>query len=157
MKRIGSYCTPSRRDGGCPKYRRLALPVGSASSLILVVEDERLIRRTVVGEFRFAGWKVLEACTAEDAIDRIETVPRIDVLFTEIRLAGGLDGWDVADAFRKLHPYLPVIYSSAGSVDHCRQLSDSRFFRKPYNASDILDACMRFRELGYCTLGQNTA
>lgn len=68
------------------------------SGVVLVVEDEWLIRDEIVSWLRQAGWEVLEASTGEGAVGPI------DVLITDIQLAGYLSGWDVAGAFRGHNP-----------------------------------------------------
>src|SRR5215218_5326868 len=66
---------------------------------VLVVEDEWLVRELIVGELLDAGFDVVEAESGEAALARYhEHNP--DVLFTDIRLPGQIDGWDVAERCR---------------------------------------------------------
>jgi two-component system, OmpR family, response regulator len=110
--------------------------------VILVVEDEWVVRSLIVDELKDAGWEVLEAGSAEGAIEQLRDAgARILVLFTDIQLAGGLCGWDVADAFRSLHPQGTVVYASGNTIDRRRQVDGASFFCKPYRAGDILAAC----------------
>lgn len=111
------------------------------SGLVLVVEDEWLVRDVIASDLKDAGWTVLEASTGESAIGIIENNPQIDVLFTDIQLAGQLSGWDVAEAFRAAKPQMKVIYASGNTVDWSRAVDNSQFFSKPYRASEILKAC----------------
>lgn len=90
------------------------------SGLVLVVEDEWLVRDVIATDFKDAGWHVLEASTGESAIGIIAANPHIDVLFTDIQLAGQLSGWDVAEAFRAAKPEMPVIYASGNTLDRAR-------------------------------------
>ena len=71
--------------------------------VVLVVEDDPLIRALIASEFAANGWQVLEAGKGEDVVDWISE-PRIDVLVTDIQLAGQLSGWDVAEALRSAKP-----------------------------------------------------
>jgi CheY-like chemotaxis protein len=116
----------------------------NASGLVLVVEDEWLVRDVIVTALKDAGWNVLEASTGESAIGLIEDNPHIDVLFTDIQLAGQLSGWDVAEAFRAAKPEMPVIYTSGNTIDRSRAVDNSQFFSKPYRAAEILKACRRW-------------
>jgi CheY-like chemotaxis protein len=101
-----------------------------------------LVRAGIAQSLRDAGWEVLEASTGECALTRLEAEGhRIDVLFTDIQLAGHLSGWDVADAFGQAKPYSSIIYTSANGVDRRRQLPGSTFFGKPYAATAIVKAC----------------
>jgi CheY-like chemotaxis protein len=113
------------------------------SGLVLVVEDELLLRDVIATDLKDAGWDVLEASTGECAIGIIQANPHIDVLFTDIQLAGRLSGWDVAEAFRAAKPEMLVIYTSGNSADRSRAVANSQFFSKPYRAPEILKACRR--------------
>lgn len=110
----------------------------SPAVVVLVVEDEWLLRDEIVYQLRNAGWNVLEASTGEGAIGFLDTEHQIDVLVTDIQLAGYLNGWDVAEAFRAARPHIPVIYASGNNADPSRAVANSRFFRKPANISEIV-------------------
>jgi hypothetical protein len=58
-------------------------------------------------------------------------------LFTDIRLGGRLNGWDVAEIFRKHRPAMRVLYASGYSIEPPRHVSNSKFFNKPYRPEDI--------------------
>jgi len=114
-----------------------------AAPTVLVVEDEWLVRHTIVEYLREAGYAVLETESGEGALDFLahEDDRPIDIVFTDIRLGGALNGWDVAEAFRAKHPQLPVIYASGYAVTPPREVRDSMYFTKPYDPQDILRAC----------------
>ena len=67
----------------------------------------------------------------------------IDLLFTDINLTGPASGWDVAEAFRMHRPDLPLLYASGKSVDAARSVPGGMFVPKPYDRSEILEACRR--------------
>ena len=113
------------------------------SPVVLVVEDEWLLRKLIAEELRTAGWEVLETSTAEDAIAYLQAGRRIDVVFTDIQLAGSLCGWDVAEQFRAARPDLPVVYASGNAGDRSRRVAGSLFFEKPYQPTDVVEACRR--------------
>jgi CheY-like chemotaxis protein len=90
------------------------------------------------------GCTVIEAGSGEDAVGFINGPDQqLDVLFTDIRLGGALNGWDVAEIFRKRFPDLRVLYASGYSIEPRRDVAGSEFFSKPYLVDDILDACRR--------------
>src|SRR4051812_3931882 len=91
------------------------------SLVVLVVEDEWLVRHDIVSKFKARGWLVLEAGDAKAAIDLFRGA-RIDLLFTDIQLGGALSGWDVAETFRAELPSLEVAYTSARCPDSSRQV-----------------------------------
>ena len=119
----------------------------AARRLVLVVEDEALLRSAIAGEFQRAGWEVLEASTAEGALVLLEG-HAIDVVFTDIQLAGHLSGWDLAEAARAERPDMPVIYTSGTAVWRSRMVSGSRFIAKPYQTEAVLDACQQQANAG---------
>ena len=105
---------------------------------VLVVEDEFLVREVISEDLREAGFEVIEAATGVAAIERCEQHDP-DVLVTDIRLPGNLDGWDVAELCRETKPWLPVIYATAYS-DQTRMVPGAVLFKKPYRPSQILSA-----------------
>ena len=109
---------------------------------ILVVEDEELVRETIAAELRDAGYIVIEAETAEQGLNVLEEMP-VGVLFTDIRLPGKMNGWELAERARSLHPELPVIYATGFSAEEPRLVSDSIFLRKPYLPSAVIAAIAR--------------
>lgn len=113
---------------------------GQTPFVVLVVEDEWLVRSEISSEFNAQGLEVLEAASGEAALELFDT-SRIDILFTDIELKGELSGWDVAEALRASKPDLAVIYTSGNSADRSRQVSRGLFFDKPYDASQIVEAC----------------
>ena len=101
------------------------------------------MRDTIAQALRDAGWQVLEASTAEDAIGLLRAGNRIDLVFTDIQLAGTLCGWDVAEQFRAMHSTLPIIYASGNVADRSRRVVGSLFFVKPYQVDAVVQACGR--------------
>jgi CheY-like chemotaxis protein len=116
---------------------------GPRPPTVLVVEDEYMVRLAIARYLEDAGWRVLEAGTAEQAIAIGMSETPVDVLFTDIQLDSHGCGWDVADAFRGARPDIAVVYASGNSSDHFRRVPGSLFFDKPYSASDVVEACRR--------------
>ncbi len=112
---------------------------------VLVVEDEEMLLDAVTMEFEEAGFAVLGVGTAEEAYGLLQEGRAVDLLFTDIRLPGRLDGWDLAEHARALHPALPVIYVTGYSTEQPRQVSESLLVMKPYRMTAIVSAA---RQLG---------
>lgn len=111
---------------------------------VLVCEDDALVRMLIVDYLIDHGCSVIEAGSGEDAVAFIDGPDQeLDVLFTDIRLGGTLNGWDVAETFRDRFPNLRVLYASGYSITPRRDVADSEFFNKPYRVEDILEACKR--------------
>lgn len=112
---------------------------------VLVVEDEEMLLSAVAMEFEDAGYDVLCAGTAEEAYGLLQGETRVDLLFTDIRLPGALDGWDLAERARALNPALPVIYVTGYSTEQPRQVPESVLVMKPYRMAAIVKVA---RQLG---------
>ena len=83
---------------------------------------------------------MLEAAKGEGAVDLIKD-NHVDVVFTDIQLAGEASGWDVAEALRKAKPDAPVVYTSGNTNDRTRQVVGSLYFDKPYDPTAVIEAC----------------
>jgi CheY-like chemotaxis protein len=110
---------------------------------VLVVEDEPLLCELMVDELKTLGFTVLRATTGEEALKLIDGDEPVDVLFTDIRLPGALDGWDVAEKFRSRNPSGPVIYTTGYSGTPARQVAQSAFMPKPYRPAAIVKEIRR--------------
>jgi CheY-like chemotaxis protein len=133
----------SRASGLTERGLALALRSanGSDSLVVLVVEDEFLVRDDIAQYLRDCGCAVLEADTAEQAVTMCRAGKAVDVLLTDINLNGSGSGWDVAEAFRAASPDIAVVYVSGNMVNRGRGVPGSLFFAKPYRGSDIMQAC----------------
>jgi CheY-like chemotaxis protein len=118
--------------------------VKEPNTIVLVCEDEPLVRTVIVDYLNDNGCSVIEAGSGEDAVALIDGPDqKLDVLFTDIRLGGALNGWDVAEIFRDRFPNLRVLYASGHMIDPRRDVEGSKFFAKPYLLDDVLEACRR--------------
>ncbi|WP_184201821.1 response regulator [Polymorphobacter multimanifer] len=115
---------------------------------VLIVEDEALVMIIAQEELEDAGFLVLTACDADEAMRHLESDARIDVLFTDIRFPGALDGWAVAQRARAFRPGIRVVYATGYSASRPDSVPDSVLFIKPYRLSDIIDAIRRLGEPG---------
>jgi CheY-like chemotaxis protein len=113
---------------------------------VLVVEDEAIIRLDAVEHLKNEGFVVLEAGSGEAALSYLDTHGKIDLLFTDIRLGGEINGWDVGEAFRARFPNIAVLYTSGNSISPPRNVERSRFFVKPYKPEQIANACRELCE-----------
>ena len=81
---------------------------------ILVVEDDQLIRELLVEALREEGYDVVHASNGEQALEWCKR-QAADVLVTDIKLPGKVDGWQIAERCREHDPALPVIYATGFS------------------------------------------
>ncbi len=88
------------------------VPFGDvAHKVVLVVEDEAKLRRVAVKMLDRLGLRSLQAETARDALELLADV-HVDVLFTDIELAGGMNGTELAEAAHNLYPQLKVLFTT---------------------------------------------
>jgi len=106
---------------------------------ILVVEDDSLIREFVVEALREQGFEVIHASDGEEALEWCKR-QAADVLVTDVRLPGGVDGWQIAERCREHDPELPVIYATGYSPIQPRPVPGSLFLQKPYHPDQIVQA-----------------
>ena len=86
-------------------------------ALLLLVEDEALIRMVLEETLSDAGFEVLAASNGTKAVEELATNPaRFRAVVTDIRLGRGPDGWDVARLAREVEPTMPVLYVSGDSA-----------------------------------------
>jgi CheY-like chemotaxis protein len=108
---------------------------------ILVVDDEVLIRMAVSDFLQECGFKVLEAGTAAEAIEMIQSHQSvIDLVFSDVRMPGDMDGFGLSQWIRT-NAGLPVILASgdARKSDAAHELcAEEPFLRKPYDLEYVV-------------------
>ena len=110
--------------------------------IVLVVEDDFLVRNAIVDYLTDNGYTAMEATSGEDAVALINGHDhQFDVVFTDLRLGGALNGWDVAEIFRNRFPNVRVLYTSGDLIEPRRDVAGSEFFAKPYRLHEVLEAC----------------
>lgn len=114
----------------------------TSQPLILVVEDEAIIRMMAVDMFEDAGFRVLEASTGEAALELIHD-RNLAGLFTDVQLAPSMDGFYLARLVHNKYPELPIVVVSGQCIPERGDLpKGARFIGKPYNA-DAVTAALR--------------
>ena len=98
-----------------------------ALPLVLVIEDEPIIRWDVVSELVARGWSVMAATTGEEALD-LTKAHDVAVVFTDIQLGGKMCGWQVGEEVRKVRPGIPILYASGTATDHARAVDGGILF-----------------------------
>lgn len=118
--------------------------MGSSANLehvVLIVEDEVLIRMDASNMIRDAGFGVVEAANAEDAVAILETRSDITVVFTDIQMPGSMDGLKLAAAIRHRWPPIEIIATSGNVKVRLRDLPNGgKFLPKPYTRGQIINA-----------------
>ena len=117
------------------------MPEQLKSGIVLVVEDDSLLRMFAVEMVDDAGFEAIEASNADEAIAILENRTDINILFTDINMPGSIDGLKLAQAVRNRWPPIKIIIAS-GQVRLAAQdmPANSRFFSKPYRQQDLTSA-----------------
>jgi DNA-binding response OmpR family regulator len=114
-----------------------------SSVLLLLAEDEALIRMHLEEELRDAGFDVVTALDGAQAMAELETdAARFRGVVTDIRLKSGAEGWEVARRARELAPGIAVIYISGDSAHEwgSRGVPESVMVTKPFVAVQVITA-----------------
>jgi CheY-like chemotaxis protein len=110
----------------------------SEKPVILVVEDEVLVRMVAVSVAEESGFEVLSAATADEAIGILESRSDIQLVFTDVHMPGSMDGLRLAHAVRGRWPPVELLVTSAlGNVTAKDLPERRRFLPKPYNAATL--------------------
>jgi signal transduction histidine kinase/CheY-like chemotaxis protein len=108
---------------------------------ILIVEDDPLVREYVVTQIRNLGYTTLAASNAAEALVIIDGPQRIDLLFTDVIIPGGMNGRQLAIEALGRRPGLKILYTSGYTenaiVHHGRLDAGVLLLPKPYLASDL--------------------
>jgi len=105
---------------------------------VLVVEDNAVVRMGILSAIQDEGYLALSACDADEALIKLSNHAEVDVLFTDIRMPGSMDGLALANRIRQSHPGMEIIIAS-GNLHPTADRMPSRalFLPKPYNALQI--------------------
>jgi CheY-like chemotaxis protein len=110
-----------------------------APTVVLVVEDEMLLRMRAVDMVEDAGFTSVEAVDADEAVAILESRSDIALLFTDIQMPGSMDGLRLAHAVHERWPPIRIILVS-GQLNEAKIdiPVDSRFFGKPLEDSEMI-------------------
>jgi two-component system, response regulator PdtaR len=111
--------------------------------VVLVVEDEPIIRMGALDFVSAAGFEALEASSADEAIRILEARSDIHLVFTDVGMPGTMDGVKLAQYIAGRWPPVKLVVASGNVVVEQSQLpAGAKFFRKPYRHSVIVEALM---------------
>ena len=106
--------------------------------VVLIVEDEFLLRMDAMDMVAAAGFEVLEAANADEAIEILEARPDVAVVFTDIQMPGSMDGLKLARAVRGRWPPIKIVATSGQIEVKPTDLPEGgRFLPKPYSPTDV--------------------
>jgi CheY-like chemotaxis protein len=111
------------------------------SETILLVEDDPAVRGTVGTLLRNLGYRVMEAASGRAALEIIAGNEPIDLLFTDVVMPGGIDGFQLVDEGRRLRPGLKVLcasgYAESAIERYGRPPPGIEVLQKPFRAREL--------------------
>lgn len=119
---------------------RIAPAPAAGAEVILVVEDEERVRRMSIAALQDLGYTVHEAVSGEDALRIVQTLPRLDLLFTDVVMPG-MTGRKLAQRVHELRPDVRVLFTTGytrNAVVHNGVLDgDVAFIAKPFTIAAL--------------------
>jgi len=115
------------------------MPTDVSPSIVLVVEDELMLRMRAVDIVQDAGFESVEAVNADEAIAILESRDDISCLFTDIQMPGSMDGLKLAHLTHARWPHIKIVLVSGQiAVTAADAPEDSRFFPKPLEIEQMI-------------------
>ena len=106
---------------------------------ILVVEDEILIRMNSADMLQDAGFSVIEAASADDAIAQLEKAGHVELVFSDIDMPGSMNGLALAEIVHERWPDIRLLLTSGKHWIGAKDMpDDGKFLPKPYTSDAIV-------------------
>ena len=113
-------------------------------ALVLVVDDEALVRMNAVDMIEQAGHQVIEAANADEAIRILESRFDIEVVFSDVSMPGSMDGLRLVHLIRDRWAPIRLISASGKSLpEGAKPPEGSVLLCKPYGYDDVMGAMAR--------------
>jgi CheY-like chemotaxis protein len=138
---IRLYLPQAEGVADAPATETAVSPGEHGDESILIVEDDALVRQYVVTQISHFGYHTLAASNAAEGLTIINGAERVDLLFTDVIIPGGMNGRQLATEAVKRRPGLKVLYTSGYTenaiVHHGRLDAGVLLLPKPYLSSDL--------------------
>jgi two-component system, response regulator PdtaR len=108
--------------------------------VVLLVEDEPLVRELEIDVLQDAGFRVLEARTADEAFDMLRGRPDVRIVFTDVDMPGSLNGFEFARLVHQGWPEVAILVSSGKMQPTEGDLPEgAAFIAKPYRPDVLVE------------------
>lgn len=104
---------------------------------ILLVEDEVMVRMMIADKLRQAGYTVIEAANAHEALEVLQHNVEVRAILSDIRMPGTIDGVGLARMVRLQYPAIKIMLAS-GHLPVLDWAQHDGFFHKPYDAEAVI-------------------
>jgi CheY-like chemotaxis protein len=122
-------------------------PTTPTRETVLVAEDDPFVRSYAVTCLGTLGYAVVETADAREALQKLGDGTHIDLLFTDVVMPGGMNGWELADRARQMRPGLKILltsgYAMEALADRGRLPEGALILNKPYRKAEL---AQRLRE-----------
>jgi two-component system, response regulator PdtaR len=109
------------------------------SPVVLLVEDEPLVREFEIDVLQDAGFRVLEARSADEAFDMLRGRPDVRIVFTDVDMPGSLNGFEFARLVHQGWPEVGILVSSGKMAPRDGDLPEgAAFIAKPYRPDELV-------------------
>jgi two-component system, response regulator PdtaR len=108
-----------------------------SNALVIVVDDDVFERMGASFMFSDAGYRVLEARSADEALQFLELTADVGLLFTDVSMPGTMSGADLAHRVAERWPGIGIIITS-GRPRPVPLPSGAQFHAKPYEPTNVL-------------------
>jgi len=106
--------------------------------VVLIVEDEPLVRLTGADLLAEAGFEVLEAGNADEALRILEATPEVRVVFSDVEMPGSLDGLGLARNICRRWPSIGIVLTSGHRIRAETIPREGMFLPKPYDGQVLV-------------------
>jgi PAS domain S-box-containing protein len=139
----------AERQAAAKKATSAAPEIGET---ILLVEDNTDVRTVAARRLRNLGYSVIEAANAAQAIETLGSGRRIDLVFSDVVMPGGMSGFELAQWMRSNLPGMRILLTSGFAEDVARageaSVSDLDILRKPYSGAELARALRKAIDAG---------
>ena len=104
---------------------------------ILVVENNGLVLQHALRLLGSLGYQVRAAASAVEVLEQPHLLDGVDLVFADIVMPGGVDGWQLGAELRQRHPLLPIVFSSGHAYDHDEHPHLGELLTKPYRRESL--------------------
>ena len=138
LPRLGAVETqPEQRGPRSPHGR-------GRGETVLVVEDNAQVRRLTVERLRRLGYRIIEAENGPQALEILKQAVRVDIVFSDVVMPGGMSGFDLAREVRTgvtgAHVLLTSGFSEAAARGADPKADQEKLLRKPYSTEELARA-----------------
>jgi PAS domain S-box-containing protein len=123
------------------RFRPEAEEADAGQETVLIAEDDPFVRAYAVTCLEGLGYRVIEAVDGRDALNKITAGTRADLLFTDVVMPGGVNGWELAESARRLQPELRVLLTSGYALEALAERGrlpvGAVVLNKPYRKAEL--------------------